>query len=403
MLENGVLITNDVLIFAVVAGIAFFGMYAQKHFKWAKSLSSMGVSILTALLVVSLHIIPTESSSYNLIMGNLMPVAIPMILIKANAKRIVKDTGRAFILMNIACVGATIGGILVGFVFGKLGVFSQADLPGYVAMEVGVCTGGVVNQVAMAESFGLSGDVFTAASVGSNLVATIYILFLVALPNFKFIKNHFKHPHIDEAERLEMGQLDTAAIQAEAAKGEEKFSLQGLAKLVTYSVGLYGITQILIGLIAKLGLPSVLDQLFTNKFLILTLLSLIITTVFPKLSNSLAFGEDIGTYFLFLYLTCMGTGATVMEVIKYAPMLVLAECIVGICITLLTLSAAKLLKIDVEEGIIAMLASYGGPSTPVGYCGAKGWKRLVLPGILLGIYGYVVGNFFGIIAGNIFV
>ncbi|HHY24290.1 MAG TPA: DUF819 family protein, partial [Clostridiaceae bacterium] len=31
----------------------------------------------------------------------------------------------------------------------------------------------------------------------------------------------------------------------------------------------------------------------------------------------------------------------------------------------------------------------------------KGWNQLIIPAILVGIFGYVIGNYYGILVGNI--
>lgn len=134
---KGALINDTVLIFAVILGITAFGMFAEKKWRWAGMLSGMGVSIFLALLFTSFHILPTASPAYDVVFDYIMPLGIPMVLIQANAKRIVKESGRAFFLMNIACIGAFVGGILVGLIFQNTGFFGE-DLAGYVAMELPV-------------------------------------------------------------------------------------------------------------------------------------------------------------------------------------------------------------------------------------------------------------------------
>lgn len=60
---------------------------------------------------------PTASGAYDVVFDYIMPLAIPMVLLEANIKRIIRESGHAFILMNVACLGAVVGGIAVGFLF----------------------------------------------------------------------------------------------------------------------------------------------------------------------------------------------------------------------------------------------------------------------------------------------
>ena len=57
---------------------------------------------------------------------------------------------------------------------------------------------------------------------------------------------------------------------------------------------------------------------------------------------------------------------------------------------------------DLEEMLIAINASYGGPNTAAALVGTKGWTKLAVPAVLIGVYGIVVGNPLGVLIGNLF-
>lgn len=394
---NGVLINDTVLVFAFVIGITAFGMFAEKKWKWAGILSGMGVSIFTALFLVTFRILPTASPAYDVVFDYVMPVAIPMVLVQANAERIIKESGRSFILMNVACIGALLGGIAIGFIFQNNAFFAE-DLAGYVAMEVGVCTGGTMNQAAMAQTFNVSSDVASAAAVGSNLVAVCFLVVIGLIPNVPFFKKHYKHPHIDELEQEES--LSTVEVTEQDEQG--KYTIFGFAKLLVFAFGIYGVSVLFCNFMGTFAMPSAISMMLTNTFLISSVLTLVIVTLFPRFAASLRFGEEIGSFLLLMFMTVMGAGASIIEVLKIAPLIVVAEIIVLFFIIGITLGFAKIFKMNLEEALIAINASYGGPSTACAYVGQRRWKRLMVPAVLIGVYGYIVGNVFGIIAGNVF-
>ena len=47
--------------------------------------------------------------------------------------------------------------------------------------------------------------------------------------------------------------------------------------------------------------------------------------------------------------------------------------------------------------MLASNASVGGPPTAAAMAISKGWSRLVLPGLLAGLYGYAVGTPLGLL------
>ncbi|TWH81405.1 uncharacterized protein DUF819 [Sedimentibacter saalensis] len=61
----------------------------------------------------------------------------------------------------------------------------------------------------------------------------------------------------------------------------------------------------------------------------------------------------------------------------------------------------KLLNYSVEEIIIASNANIGGPTTATAMAISKGWTDLVAPAMLVGVFGYGVGTYLGIIVGNL--
>lgn len=229
------------------------------------------------------------------------------------------------------------------------------------------------------------------------------VCFLVALgmiPNIKYFREKYNHPYMDEAEAL------TAKGEEIQIQGTEDhsshYSIMGFGKFFAFSCIILGITNLFTSLMSGLGLPTVLHMLLTNTFLISSILTLIVVTSFPKFAESLRFGQDIGSFLLLIFMTTMGTGASIIEVLKIAPLIVVAEIVIILFIGGITLIIAKIFKMNLEEALISINASYGGPATATAYVGARGWTRLMIPAVLIGVYGYVIGNFLGILVGNIF-
>ncbi len=54
-----------------------------------------------------------------------------------------------------------------------------------------------------------------------------------------------------------------------------------------------------------------------------------------------------------------------------------------------------LLRFDLQTVIVASQAAIGGPGSAMAISIAMKWKALVIPGIIVGIFGYVIGNYLG--------
>jgi uncharacterized membrane protein len=56
----------------------------------------------------------------------------------------------------------------------------------------------------------------------------------------------------------------------------------------------------------------------------------------------------------------------------------------------------KLLRLDLAELAMASAVAIGGPSSAPALAAAKGWRDLLIPGVLAGSFGYAIGSFIGI-------
>ena len=80
--------------------------------------------------------------------------------------------------------------------------------------------------------------------------------------------------------------------------------------------------------------------------------------------------------------------------------LLLVLTAIMVCVNMLfCFFGAKLFKCDLEDAIIASNANIGGPTTAAGMAISQGWTKLVGPAMLVGVLGYVVGNYLGTIVG----
>ena len=61
-----------------------------------------------------------------------------------------------------------------------------------------------------------------------------------------------------------------------------------------------------------------------------------------------------------------------------------------------TLGVGKLLRQNLEELLLSVNATIGGPPSAATMAISRGWSKLVLPGLLAGIWGYIIGTFVGV-------
>jgi uncharacterized membrane protein len=62
---------------------------------------------------------------------------------------------------------------------------------------------------------------------------------------------------------------------------------------------------------------------------------------------------------------------------------------------------AWILKIDLAIVTIASQAAIGGPGSALAISLAMKWGKLVAPGVIVGIFGYALGTYLGVICANV--
>lgn len=394
---------NTWALMAITCGGAAFAIYAEQTWAWASKLSGTIVALLAALFLTNLDIIPTNCVFFDeIIWGYVVPMAIPMLLLTCDIRKIGKESGKILIIFLIGSIGTTVGALLG---FALLGNHVEY-LSGVAAMLTGSYIGGTVNLVALSDAFHVPSETISATVVADNLLMTIYFFVLVMIPGIKFFYNTFKHPHIDKINAK--GVDEDAKTQAAAFWGKKPISLKDIAINLALSVIIVWVSTEIAHIISATFpvnqgngfMVDMIGGLLGNKYLILTTITMIIATVFSKPLENLSGAQEIGTYLIHLFFFAVGAPASIKAIIQNAPLLLLFAAIVVSVNMLFTFVFGKLLKFDLEECILASNANIGGPTTAAAMAISQGWVNLVPPIMLIGTLGYVIGTYFGTFIGN---
>ena len=79
-----------------------------------------------------------------------------------------------------------------------------------------------------------------------------------------------------------------------------------------------------------------------------------------------------------------------------APLFFLFCGVIALVNLAFTLTAGKLFGWNLEELLLVVNADLGGAPSAAAMAISAGWPRLIVPGILVGIWGYVIGTPIGV-------
>lgn len=386
---------NTWVLWAILVCIAAGSIFLEQTYKWAAKMTGCVLALLGTMLLANLRIIPTESPVYDDVWGYVVPLAIPLLLFQCNIRKIGRESGRLLVLYLLSSIG-TVGGAFLGF-FLLRGL--DPNLNQAAAMFAGTYVGGSVNFAAMADSFHVSGEFVSAAVIADNLLMALYFFALIAIPALSFFRKHFRHPIIDNLEATK--QTSGASSYWKA----QPISLKDIAFDFAAAVAIVAIATTIADFFAGIiptdsAFTNALNLLLGNKYLIMTTITMCCATFFPNLFGKAPGANEIGTFLIYIFFAVIGAPASIQQILSEIPLLLYALVIVSINLAF-TLLIGKLFHFDLEEIILASNANIGGPTTAAAMAISKGWESLVGPVLLIGTLGYVLGNYYGILVGNI--
>jgi uncharacterized membrane protein len=344
------------------------------------------IGILVTAVVANLGVIPTGSTAdapvpvYDAIFAWVAPLAIFWLLMTVNLRDVLRAGGPLVLLFLIGAAGTT-AGVLAG-----MAIVQGAETVGprynaIAGMFTGTYIGGSINFNAIALHYDVvrEGLLYVGSIAVDNVVTTIWMVVTLAAPRL--------------LAPLWRGVGPPPAARAGVLLGieEDTESLHPLD----------------VGIVLALGFGAVLAANAAASFLAghgVAIPSILILTVIALgLAQLRAFSRlrgvrVIGMFAVYLFLNVIGAfcdlgalgqlGRLGLVLTAFASITVLVHGVV-------TFTAARLLRMDLDMAAVASQANVGGGTSALALARSLGRSDLVLPAVLIGSLGNAVGNFIG--------
>jgi len=365
---------QDFALWSILIALAGFGFWVER-FPWGRKYSGVMLLITAAIILANLRIIPTSAPAYDAVWNYLVPIAIPLLLFEADLKRIVRESGPTLIAFVIGGA-AVVAGAIIGVSFLDLGP-AEAELAG---IFTGTYIGGSLNFAAVAEASGMQdGSMLAAAVAADNVVTNLHFLLILFLPGVAWLARRYPTHHMDNAVQF------TAESQANLHRIAD-LSIAGLLAALAVAFMLAAIGKALAEFAGK---PHF-------AILVTTVLTLVFATFLPRQVQKLSGHVEAGNVMMFIFLASVGATADIWQLISIGPVLFIFAAVIIIVHMIVLFGVGKILKLDLAELAMASAVCIGGPSSAAALASAKGWRDLLIPGVLAGSFGYAVGSFAGV-------
>ncbi len=364
---------NDIFsLGAILIGLAWVGFYVDRHPIGRKTSGVIWV-LGCAMLLSNFNVIPFQALTYDFVGGSLVPLAVPLLLFKADLRRIFRDSGMVMVTFLIASM-ATVAGAVLGYYLLDLGEIGHK----VAGVYTGGYIGGAVNFLAVSEAVQMTETEFSVSISASSVVSMIALMMLIAIPSVRWLVDKVPSSFLDELSEQEKSDLaNTAAPRL----------------LLTHVTGAVALSFIIC---AAAQMMSNALGMSNYNILFITLITLVVANLMPKLMDSLEGEFELGMLFMYIFFAAVGAGTNATEFIGSAFILFVYGMTIILVHLILVLLIARLMKVDLAEAVVASGAALVGPTVTAAIAISRGWRTLVTPAIMCGIFGYAIATFIGV-------
>ena len=383
------MIQHPMGILAVLLGVLAVLFTLDKHpvlGKIFKVIPLLVFAYFVPTILSNTGVIPLQSPLYQFIMDWLLPSSLILLTLSVDVRAILKLGRNTVILFLVGTATIVIGGPLAYLLFGWL---APADLgvevwKGLAALS-GSWIGGGANFIAIGRSVGAQESTLGMMVVVDVAVANVWMAALL------FFAGR------DKSMDQKIGANRTAidAVREKVEKFHEEVgkptNLPDLLLIATLALGGTAVGQALSQLLPEVG--NIISS-FTWVVIFVTTLGLIIS--FTPLRNLEGSGaSSVGSVFLYLLVATIGAKAEFARVMEVPGMVVIGAVWLSFHATLILLTRWKL-RSPIFFAAVGSQANVGGAaSAPIV---ASAFHPALAPvGVLLGIGGYVLGTYAGLV------
>ena len=318
------------------------------------------------------------------IMSIAVPLAIPLMLFNCDFKLWTKALPKTL----FSLLGGIVG-ILTALVTGYF-IFRNQGIPEFekvVAIMTGIYTGGTMNFNALGASLGVTPTTMAIVLAFEMVLTTPYIFFIIG-GGFKVFRKIL--PYADDmATKFRQADSETLTKDIEDYKGLiQKKNWPGM-----FIAFLLSVLFLAIGA----GLALLITGKLNELVVILTITTLSIIASFFKKIRELPHTFEMGMVLILLFSVIVASLFDIHSVNMGSIMIgafVLYVIVVGALIHLLI---CRLSKCSGDLFTVSQVALLCSPPFVPPVIGAMKNKKVLLSGLVIGLIGYAIGNYLGVI------
>jgi uncharacterized membrane protein len=360
-------------------------LFLSTRFSIINKIGIVVICYAGGLVLGNINIIPESISGIQeTIMGATILLGIPLVLFSENVMKWAKMAKYTFISLLLGVVSVVVLVIAGYFVFRQ----SIPEIAKISGMMIGVYTGGTANLMAIATALGVDRELIILTNTVEIMIGAIILLFLItgAKPLFGLFLKPYKS-------RGNQNQPDLDVSDYESYDGFlDRKDIPDLVRSFGVAVAIAGLgfgTRFLFEGNAKDAAP------------ILTVTTLgIFASLIPSV-NRIRKSFQLGMYFIYMFCVIIASSADIVAMFQGENVGLLIHIFLFISLVIVgSLVVHSLLSwifgISVDDYVITSTALADSPPFVPVVAAAMRNKEVVVPGMIIGVIGYAIGNYLGV-------
>lgn len=315
-------------------------------------------------------------------------LCLPLILFSLDVKKWLAHAGSAFGSLAIGLFTVLVM-IFIGYFIFREDIDEIWKVSG---MLVGVYTGGTPNMAAIKTALDVSQEVYILTHTYEMMLGAIYLVFIFSIGQrvFLWFLPAYKSP--ETSQKIKVKKLNLK---------EDMESYDGIFKKEIFwpLLGALGLSVLILGI--SFGVGQLFSEEFSSAAIVIMATTLGIAFSFiPRIKN-IKKTFQLGMYLILIF--CLAV-ASMADISKLANISMSLFYYVGFAMFgshVLHAFIAKFFKIDADTVIISGSALICSPPFVPVVASALKNREVILTGMIVGIAGYAIGNYLGVIVAYI--
>ena len=370
------MIQDPLLVLAFMLGVVAFTRWLEERFDWVKKISSAVVCTLLGIALANMGVIAHTGPMHDAVFTFAIPYAIVLVIIGTDMRELTNAGRPMLIAYGAACFGSLVGGVASGAMMAAWVGPETWKLAGAFSAAF---AGGGMNFAAVGQGLEMDASTFSAAAVADNLSTVPYLLVQVGL--FGILSATF----------LSRSGVGASASEAVGEADEEAMRRRWTdTELNITDIAILGALPLLALWTARLlsgYLPAIPEVLW------LTTMALVAAQL--PWARKLRGAEVLSYFALHIFFIVLGAASVLSEVAQ-AGLPIFSFMIALLVIhVVVAYGIGWFARVDLATVLIASQAAIGGPGSALAIGMAMKWHKLVAPAVIVGIFGYALGNYLG--------